>query len=50
MYYYFYLQPVPKEDVVCVSKEAVEDKNSVSLKLKASSNCVSLFMYTGSLQ
>ncbi|KAF3854134.1 hypothetical protein F7725_022189 [Dissostichus mawsoni] len=31
--------PVPKEDVVCVSKEAVEDKNSVSLKLKASSNC-----------
>ncbi|KAI4826846.1 hypothetical protein KUCAC02_030277 [Chaenocephalus aceratus] len=32
-------QPVPKEDVVCVSKEAVEDKNSVSLKLKASSNC-----------
>ncbi|XP_034056904.1 hematopoietic progenitor cell antigen CD34-like [Gymnodraco acuticeps] len=32
-------QPVLKEDVVCVSKEAVEDKNSVSLKLKASSNC-----------
>ncbi|KAK5933562.1 hypothetical protein CgunFtcFv8_014033 [Champsocephalus gunnari] len=32
-------QPAPKEDVVCVSKEAVEDKNSVSLKLKASSNC-----------
>ncbi|KAK5872058.1 hypothetical protein PBY51_012791 [Eleginops maclovinus] len=32
-------QPVPKEDVVCVSKEAVQDKKSVSLKLKASSNC-----------
>lgn len=34
-------QPVPKDDVVCVSKEAVQDKNAVNLKLKASSNCVS---------
>ncbi|TMS19621.1 Hematopoietic progenitor cell antigen CD34 [Larimichthys crocea] len=32
-------QPVPKEDVICVTKEAVQDKNAVSLKLKASSNC-----------
>lgn len=32
-------QPVPQDDVVCVSKEAVQDKNAVSLKLKASSNC-----------
>ncbi|KAM7422092.1 hypothetical protein PAMA_010255 [Pampus argenteus] len=32
-------QPVPEEDVVCVSKEAVQDKNAVNLKLKASSNC-----------
>ncbi|XP_073324413.1 uncharacterized protein [Pagrus major] len=32
-------QPVPKDDVVCVSKEAVQDKNAVKLKLKASSNC-----------
>uniref|UniRef100_A0A8D3A382 Hematopoietic progenitor cell antigen CD34 n=1 Tax=Scophthalmus maximus TaxID=52904 RepID=A0A8D3A382_SCOMX len=31
--------PVPKDDVVCVSKEAVQDKNAVNLKLKASSNC-----------
>uniref|UniRef100_A0A4W6D4P4 Si:ch211-286o17.1 n=1 Tax=Lates calcarifer TaxID=8187 RepID=A0A4W6D4P4_LATCA len=30
----------PKDDVVCVSKEAVQDKNAVNLKLKASSNCV----------
>ncbi|TKS70759.1 Hematopoietic progenitor cell antigen CD34 [Collichthys lucidus] len=32
-------QPVPKDDVICVTKEAVQDKNAVSLKLKASSNC-----------
>ncbi|KAL7407785.1 hypothetical protein ABVT39_013624 [Epinephelus coioides] len=32
-------QPVPQDDVVCVSKEAVQDKNAVSLKLKASSSC-----------
>nr|XP_046238833.1 hematopoietic progenitor cell antigen CD34 [Scatophagus argus] len=32
-------RPVPKDDVVCVSKEAVQDKNAVSLKLKATSNC-----------
>ncbi|GAA6216834.1 hematopoietic progenitor cell antigen CD34 [Lates japonicus] len=31
---------VPRDDVVCVSKEAVQDKNAVNLKLKASSNCV----------
>lgn len=37
----FSLQPVPKDDVVCVSKEAVQDKNAVKLKLKASSSCVS---------
>ncbi|XP_030274797.1 hematopoietic progenitor cell antigen CD34 isoform X2 [Sparus aurata] len=32
-------RPVPKDDVVCVSKEAVQDKNAVKLKLKASSSC-----------
>ncbi|XP_051269652.1 hematopoietic progenitor cell antigen CD34 isoform X2 [Dicentrarchus labrax] len=32
-------KPVPQDDVVCVSKEAVQDKNAVNLKLKASSNC-----------
>ncbi|XP_059185470.1 hematopoietic progenitor cell antigen CD34 [Centropristis striata] len=32
-------QQVPQEDVVCVSKEAVQDKNAVNLRLKASSNC-----------
>lgn len=32
-------KPVPKDDVTCVSKEAIGDKNAVSLKLKASSNC-----------
>ncbi|XP_034725307.1 hematopoietic progenitor cell antigen CD34 [Etheostoma cragini] len=32
-------RPVPQEDVVCVTKEAVQDKNAVNLKLKASSNC-----------
>uniref|UniRef100_UPI0037E8672B hematopoietic progenitor cell antigen CD34 n=1 Tax=Semicossyphus pulcher TaxID=241346 RepID=UPI0037E8672B len=32
-------QPVPQGDVVCVSKEAVQDKNAVNLKLKASSTC-----------
>ncbi|KAM9859069.1 uncharacterized protein ACBR49_006744 [Aulostomus maculatus] len=32
-------QPVPQDDVVCVSKEAVQDKNAVNLRLKASSNC-----------
>ncbi|XP_026163900.1 hematopoietic progenitor cell antigen CD34 [Mastacembelus armatus] len=30
---------VPRDDVICVSKEAVQDKNAVSLKLKNSSNC-----------
>ncbi|XP_069005487.1 hematopoietic progenitor cell antigen CD34 [Embiotoca jacksoni] len=32
-------RPVPQDDVVCVSKEAVQDKNAVNLKLKALSNC-----------
>lgn len=32
-------KPVPGDDVVCVSKEAVQDKNAVSLKLKSNSNC-----------
>lgn len=32
-------QPVPQDDVVCVSKEVVQDKNAVNLRLKASSNC-----------
>ncbi|XP_044073023.1 hematopoietic progenitor cell antigen CD34 [Siniperca chuatsi] len=32
-------QPVPQDDVICVSKEAVQNKNAVNLKLKASSNC-----------
>ncbi|XP_022046863.1 hematopoietic progenitor cell antigen CD34 isoform X2 [Acanthochromis polyacanthus] len=33
-------QPVPaQEDVICVKKEAVQDKNAVNLKLKATSNC-----------
>ncbi|KAG7226747.1 hypothetical protein INR49_014096, partial [Caranx melampygus] len=31
--------PVPQEDVVCVSKEAVQDKNAVNLKLKTTSSC-----------
>ncbi|XP_028303173.1 hematopoietic progenitor cell antigen CD34 isoform X2 [Gouania willdenowi] len=30
---------VPRDDVVCVTKEAVQDKNAVNLKLKESSNC-----------
>ncbi|XP_055016656.1 hematopoietic progenitor cell antigen CD34 isoform X2 [Boleophthalmus pectinirostris] len=32
-------KPVPQDDVICVSKEAVQDKNAVSLKLKSASNC-----------
>ncbi|XP_053724501.1 hematopoietic progenitor cell antigen CD34 isoform X1 [Synchiropus splendidus] len=32
-------RPEPKVHVVCVSKEAVENKNAVNLKLKAPSNC-----------
>lgn len=32
-------QPVPQDDVVCVSKEAVQDRNAVTLKLKTPSNC-----------
>ncbi|XP_072237743.1 uncharacterized protein [Leuresthes tenuis] len=32
-------KPMPQGDVVCVSKEVVEGKNAVSLKLKASSSC-----------
>lgn len=32
-------KPVPRDDVVCVSKEAVQNKNTVSLKLKATSSC-----------
>ncbi|XP_072308311.1 uncharacterized protein [Eucyclogobius newberryi] len=32
-------KPVPRDDVVCVTKEAVQDKNAVSLKLKSNSNC-----------
>ncbi|XP_022617111.1 hematopoietic progenitor cell antigen CD34 [Seriola dumerili] len=31
--------PVPQDDVVCVPKETVQDKNAVSLKLKATSSC-----------
>ncbi|XP_034535988.1 hematopoietic progenitor cell antigen CD34 [Notolabrus celidotus] len=31
--------PIPKDDVTCVSKEAVQDKNAVNLKLKAASTC-----------
>lgn len=34
-------QVVPQDDVVCVTKDAVQDKNAVNIKLKASSNCVS---------
>lgn len=30
---------VPQDDVICVSKEAVQDKNAVSLKLKTTSTC-----------
>ncbi|KAM4612605.1 hematopoietic progenitor cell antigen CD34 isoform 2-T2 [Polymixia lowei] len=30
---------VPQGDVICVTKEAVQDKDAVSLKLKASSTC-----------
>ncbi|XP_068451975.1 hematopoietic progenitor cell antigen CD34 [Clinocottus analis] len=30
---------VPQDDVVCVGKEAVQDKNAVNLRLKASSSC-----------
>ncbi|KAM8916899.1 uncharacterized protein AB9W97_021519 isoform 2-T2 [Spinachia spinachia] len=30
----------PQDDVVCVSKEAVKDKNAVNLKLKAPSTCM----------
>ncbi|KAM3620789.1 uncharacterized protein V6R79_001965 [Siganus canaliculatus] len=30
---------LPLDDVVCVTKEAVQNKNAVSLKLKAPSNC-----------
>ncbi|CAL9704648.1 unnamed protein product [Knipowitschia caucasica] len=32
-------KPVPQDDVICVTKEAVMDKNAVSLKLKSNSNC-----------
>ncbi|XP_075880986.1 uncharacterized protein LOC142887320 [Nelusetta ayraudi] len=32
-------QVVTQEDVICVNKEAVLDKNAVNIKLKASSNC-----------
>ncbi|KAJ0023153.1 hypothetical protein NQD34_003052 [Periophthalmus magnuspinnatus] len=32
-------KPVPQDDVVCVTKEAVQDKNAVNLKLKSASNC-----------
>ncbi|XP_047439562.1 hematopoietic progenitor cell antigen CD34 isoform X2 [Mugil cephalus] len=32
-------KPVPKDDVVCVTKEAVQDKHAVSLKLKGPSSC-----------
>lgn len=41
-----FLQPVPKDDVRCVSKEVIEDRSAVSLKLKASSNCVSSVSYS----
>ncbi|XP_029907867.1 hematopoietic progenitor cell antigen CD34 [Myripristis murdjan] len=32
-------QPAPPSDVICVTKEAVQDKDAVHLKLKAPSNC-----------
>ncbi|XP_031595722.1 hematopoietic progenitor cell antigen CD34 [Oreochromis aureus] len=32
-------KPVPKDDVICVTKKIIEDRSAVSLKLKASSNC-----------
>lgn len=32
-------KPAPQDDVVCVTKEAVQEKNAVSLKLKSNSNC-----------
>ncbi|KAG7494403.1 hematopoietic progenitor cell antigen CD34 [Solea senegalensis] len=32
-------QPTPKDDVICVSKEVVQNKNAVNLKLKESSSC-----------
>lgn len=32
-------KPTPQDDVVCVTKEAVQNKNAVSLKLKSNSNC-----------
>uniref|UniRef100_A0A8C6V3R6 Si:ch211-286o17.1 n=1 Tax=Neogobius melanostomus TaxID=47308 RepID=A0A8C6V3R6_9GOBI len=32
-------KPAPQDDVVCVTKEAVQDKNAVRLKLKSNSNC-----------
>ncbi|XP_029358406.1 hematopoietic progenitor cell antigen CD34 isoform X2 [Echeneis naucrates] len=32
-------ESVPQDAVVCVTKEAVHDKNAVSLKLKSSSSC-----------
>ncbi|XP_070705131.1 hematopoietic progenitor cell antigen CD34 isoform X2 [Pempheris klunzingeri] len=32
-------QPVPQDDVVCVSKDAVQDKNAVNLRLRTSSSC-----------
>lgn len=32
-------KPVPQDDVICVSKEAVQDKNAVNLKLKEPSSC-----------
>ncbi|KAF7653973.1 hypothetical protein LDENG_00076300 [Lucifuga dentata] len=31
--------PVPQADVICVTKEAIQDKNAVNLKLKAASSC-----------
>lgn len=41
-----FLQPVPKDDVICVTKEVIGDRSAVSLKLKASSNCVSSVFYS----
>ncbi|XP_056157181.1 hematopoietic progenitor cell antigen CD34 [Lampris incognitus] len=32
-------EPIPQADVICVTKEAVQDKDAVSLRLKSSSNC-----------
>ncbi|XP_034021730.1 hematopoietic progenitor cell antigen CD34 [Thalassophryne amazonica] len=32
-------KPIPQDDVVCVTKEAIQHQNAISLTLKKSSNC-----------